>query len=109
MKNSVILKKTKTLYLRKVILLRFPVELNISDDKSEIYNAWHSTENVPKSFGELYLQIEELKKLRPLFRISNLSIVSKNSDVFIELIIEDFCNSEEVITKFKKIFTIQEI
>ena len=106
MVNLVTARVTHSSFYRKQISLRVPIDLDFEDStkKAAIFQSWRYEKNVPLFFVPLHEQINELKKNRFLFRITDMALVHNNKGTFIELILEDFSDEDEVMKRLREIF-----
>lgn len=106
MSKLVSLKLYQSIFLKEQIRLRFSVDLDFSDSekKSIIYYSWRTENNVPTFWPQLHSQIQELRKSKSIFRLTDMTLVNNKEGSFMDLTIEDFRDYVSVIQKIREIF-----
>lgn len=107
MANSVAVRIIQSFHLRRQIVLRIPIDLDFKDSskKDAIHRSWRYERNVPLFMAQLHNQIDELKKSRSLFRVTDMTIVYiNNKGTFIDLILEDFADVDSAMKRLNEIF-----
>lgn len=106
MSKLVSLKLYQSIFLKEQIRLRLSIDLDFSDSekKSIIYYSWRTENNVPTFWPQLHSQIQELRKSKSIFRLTDMTLVHNKDGSFIDLILEDFRNFEPVMKKLEEIF-----
>lgn len=106
MSNLVSVRVSNSFFAKPQMRLRISIDLDFSDSekKSIIYYSWRTENNVPTFWPQLHSQIQELRKSKSIFRLTDMTLVHNKDGSFMDLTIEDFRDYVSVMKKLEEIF-----